>query len=186
MSSEFICIPCMFSFLHGLFLQQIISSCILVTHISAPTSSGPHDPGGQRSKLKRTRVNLQLFSRLQSNRMTSDQASFLPTYPDGTPIHDFLNPETSPFFAHSDDAIHGNPEDDTPAEALARAASEDNIDVVKDLLQQGVEISDETRILARSPPVWQLLLDHGVEINPYPSAQTPLLYVFSTYTSGIY
>ena len=112
--------------------------------------------------------------------MASDQTSFLPTYPDGTPIHDFLNPETSPFFAHSDDAVHGNPEDDTPAEALARAASEDNIDAVKDLLKQGVEISDETRRLARSPAVWQLLLNHGVEINLYPSAQTPLLYVLST------
>ena len=112
--------------------------------------------------------------------MASDQASFLPTYPDGTLIHDFLNPERSPFFVHPDNGIHDNPEDDTPAEALARAASEDNIDAVKDLLQQGVEISDETRRLARSPAVWQLLLNHGVEINLYPSAQTPLLYVLST------
>lgn len=124
-----------------------------------------------------------LLSNLLSNRMASDQTSFLPTLSDGTPVHDFLNPETSPFFAQSDDAIPGNPEDDTPAQTLAHAASEDKIDAVKDLLQQGVEISDETRRLARSPAVWQLLLDHGVEINPYPSAETPLLYVFSTYTS---
>ena len=108
--------------------------------------------------------------------MTSDQAPFLPTYPDGTPIHDFLSPEMSPFFVHPDNGIHGKPQDDTLAEALSRAASEDNINAVKDLLQQGVEISDETRRLARSPAVWQLLLDHGVEINPYPSAETPLLY----------
>ena len=112
--------------------------------------------------------------------MASNQDPFLPAYPDGTPTHDFLNPETSPFFAHSDDTIHGNPEDDTPAEALTRAASEDNIDAVKDLLQQGVEISNRTRRMARSPAVWQLLLDHGVEINPYPSAETPLLYLLST------
>lgn len=44
------------------FLQQTISSCILVTHVSAPTSNGPHDPRGQRSKLKRTHVNSNNFS----------------------------------------------------------------------------------------------------------------------------
>lgn len=83
-----------------------------------------------------------------------------------------------------DDASQGNPEDDTPDQALARAASNDNIDVVRDLLQQGVEIDSRTRMCARSPAVWQLLLDHGAEINPYPSDHTPLLYVSSIFMNN--
>lgn len=152
--------------------------------------------------------------------MTSNQTSFVPTYPDGTPVHGFLNPETSPFFMGPDDANHGNPEDDTPDQALcnpeddilnpetspffmrpddasqgdpeddtpdqalARAASDDNIDAMRDLLQQGVEIDSRTRMCACSPAVWQLLLDHGVEINPYPSDHTPLLYVSSIFVNS--
>lgn len=94
---------------------------------------------------------------------------------DGTPMQDLLNPETSPFFVQPDTAASHNPENDTPSEALARAASADQVDVVRDLLEQGAEIDNTTRMSARSPAVWQLLLDHGVEINAYPSAYTPLL-----------
>lgn len=116
--------------------------------------------------------------------MTSNQTSFVPTYPDGTPIHGILNPETSPSCDQMMQVRATLNEDDTPDQALARAASNDNIDVVRDLLQQGVEIDSRTRMCARSPAVWQLLLDHGAEINPYPSDHTPLLYVSSIFMNN--